>query len=638
MSNTRISADDLSQILNNVDLDESELRKYFKMDEAASGFFAPRLTINEQAVAIDVATDEGRARNALLLNSLNDICRFRRRRRFNLKVGDSSYTGPIIISEGDSWFQFPLILKDIIDWLSDDYAIRSLDAAGDTLENMLNEGEYYVELQRLIDNHLRPSIFLLSAGGNDVLGGGDLKQHLRPFDPALSPAQHLLPSYDNLLAKVEGQYDTILRKLETVAGLHVICHGYDYTIPNKGRWLGTPMASMGILDSDYQRRIVIEMVDRFHALMRRLSNNFRNVSFLDNRGVVTEQRWHDELHPSDEGYRDVARRFKDEIQKFAVPISRQAPPARRTAPEATPEAPMAMKAGPIMSVAGKRKGLSLHIGLNSVDPQYYAGWNGTLLACENDANDMKTIAKNMGFTNADILLTKQATRKAVLDACKNVAAELLPGDIFLLTYSGHGGQLPDLNNDEPDNIDETWCLYDGQMMDDELFALYTTFREGVRILVLSDSCHSGSIIRAVGGHTEIISGPQDPNNPSTWPRSMPDQVAVRTFNQNRAFYTDLGKSVSGIEYDVIEKRLTTPLACTVRLISGCQDNQASMDGPFNGAFTGQMLRVWDEGRFRGNYAKFHQAIVKRMPTSQTPNLMVLGIPNPAFASQKPFTI
>jgi hypothetical protein len=35
-----------------------------------------------------------------------------------------------------------------------------------------------------------------------------------------------------------------------------------------------------------------------------------------------------------------------------------------------------------------------------------------------------------------------------------VAAELLPGDIFLLTYSGHGGQLPDLNNDEPDNIDE----------------------------------------------------------------------------------------------------------------------------------------------------------------------------------------
>jgi hypothetical protein len=30
-------------------------------------------------------------------------------------------------------------------------------------------------------------------------------------------------------------------------------------------------------------------------------------------------------------------------------------------------------------------------------------------------------------------------------------------------------------------------------------------------------------------------------------------VAVRTFNQNRAFYTDLGKSVSGIEYDVIEK-------------------------------------------------------------------------------------
>src|SRR5262245_27876154 len=58
------------------------------------------------------------------------------------------------------------------------------------------------------------------------------------------------------------------------------------------------------------------------------------------------------------------------------------------------------------------KGLSLHIGLNSVDPNHYQGWSGTLVACEADAKDMGLIAQSRGFT-PKILLTKQATRDAV---------------------------------------------------------------------------------------------------------------------------------------------------------------------------------------------------------------------------------
>ena len=41
------------------------------------------------------------------------------------------------------------------------------------------------------------------------------------------------------------------------------------------------------------------------------------------------------------------------------------------------------------------------------------------------------------------------------------------------------------------------------------------------------------------------------------------------------------------------------------LISGCQDNQTSMDGDHNGAFTEQLLNVWNHGAFKGNYATFH---------------------------------
>ena len=35
------------------------------------------------------------------------------------------------------------------------------------------------------------------------------------------------------------------------------------------------------------------------------------------------------------------------------------------------------------------RGLSLHIGLNYVDPNKYNGWDGQLAGCINDANSLK---------------------------------------------------------------------------------------------------------------------------------------------------------------------------------------------------------------------------------------------------------
>src|SRR6185436_1695941 len=134
------------------------------------------------------------------------------------------------------------------------------------------------------------------------------------------------------------------------------------------------------------------------------------------------------------------------------------------------------------------------IGLNSVDPGHYAGWSGELNACEADAEDMAGIAKAKKFV-VTTLLTKAATRAQVTAELKNAARTLKDGDLFLLSYSGHGGQLPDLNRDEPDAQDETWCLYDGELVDDELYALLGGFTADVRVLVFSDSCHSGSVVK-----------------------------------------------------------------------------------------------------------------------------------------------
>jgi hypothetical protein len=288
---------------------------------------------------------------------------------------------------------------------------------------------------------------------------------------------------------------------------------------------------------------------------------------------------------------------------------------------------------------GMPKGVSLHIGLNAVDPSHYAGWSGPLTACEADAEDMQAIGKSRGYATT-ILKTAAATREAVQEGIKAAVKKLGKGDMFLLTYSGHGGQVPDKDGDEPDDLqDETWCLYDGELLDDELYRLWLSFPAGVRILVLSDSCHSGSAVKVAfanlsseASRTALQSvGVEGPVRF----RFMPDDVALRTYRQNAAFYDKLQKPAGRKTRAGAAK---AALGATVRLISGCQDNQISADGTFNGLFTGMLLRVWNNGSFKRDYAAFHKAIVKRMPPTQTPNHYVIGAHNPAFAAQVPFTI
>jgi hypothetical protein len=274
------------------------------------------------------------------------------------------------------------------------------------------------------------------------------------------------------------------------------------------------------------------------------------------------------------------------------------------------------------------KGLALTIGLNSVDPKHYGGWSGKLNACEADAEDMADIGKSKKF-KVKTLLTKAATRTKVIGEISKAARTLKAGDIFMLSYSGHGGQLPDLNSDEPDAQDETWCLYDGELVDDELYAQLGKFSSGVRILVFSDSCHSGTVVKLAYYHEKT--GARGSGLQGVSYRFMPADVALRTYRANKGFYD---KILKNIRLQGAEKAVKA----SVLLISGCQDNQLSSDGDFNGLFTGQLLRVWKNGAFKSDYKKFHASIVRRMPPDQTPNYFRAGRIDSKFEAQRPFTI
>ena len=119
-------------------------------------------------------------------------------------------------------------------------------------------------------------------------------------------------------------------------------------------------------------------------------------------------------------------------------------------------------------------GKSLHIGLNFVDPAAYGGWNGELNGCINDANSMLSIAQSLSYQTT-LLTDAQATSHRVLQELSGAAHQLQSGDIFFVSYSGHGGQVPDANGDEGDGMDETWVLYDREIVDDELYSLWSQF-------------------------------------------------------------------------------------------------------------------------------------------------------------------
>lgn len=277
--------------------------------------------------------------------------------------------------------------------------------------------------------------------------------------------------------------------------------------------------------------------------------------------------------------------------------------------------------------------ISIHIGLNEVDPKHYQGWNGKLVACEFDANDMENLARGRGFKTHK-LLTKAATARAVTSALEAAAGELDGGDMLVLTYSGHGGQVPDANGDEQDRMDETWVLYDRQLVDDELYALLGKLKPGVRVAIFSDSCHSGTVARDMVDLIGAARVGQSANggNGSDQPRvkGMPDAVVRSTYDANKTMYDEIQKSLPPLD--------TATIGASVILTSGCQDNQTSLDGDKNGLFTQTLLKVWDNGEFHSSYRTFHKHIAHDMPPWQSPNLFIVGTPNQAFARQTPFTV
>ena len=247
------------------------------------------------------------------------------------------------------------------------------------------------------------------------------------------------------------------------------------------------------------------------------------------------------------------------------------------------------------------RGVSLHVGLNSADSFHYRPWFTDLVSAEADALAMYAMAREAGF-EARYLLGPGATREHVGGRVLAHAAELGRGDLLLVSFSGHGGWIPSAPADEGSRMNSTWCLYDGQMRHDELLEMWGAFVEGVRIVVVSDSCHSGSVIEGL----PPALGPRGPQ-----PRALLHNTARSTYAAHRDFY------------ESIRPRRAPRVVASVRQLVACLEHENAYEDATHGYFTAALLHVWANGTFSGTYEELMNRITAQV-IGQRPRHQTLG--------------
>jgi len=227
---------------------------------------------------------------------------------------------------------------------------------------------------------------------------------------------------------------------------------------------------------------------------------------------------------------------------------------------------------------------ALCVGINEFEHLPKSSW---VQGCVNDARDLAGLLQaGYGFAGSDIstLLDSQATKEQVVAQLNALLDRATSGELqhIVFTFSSHGTQIPDSNDDEADRLDEAFACYDINnsgdswdpatvISDDELFALFARLPDGVLMDVVLDTCHSGTGLKSL----DLLPG----RRPRFLPAPTARGVAATEFSESRAL-RDLVKAGRGVK----------PV-----LLAACRADQTAADafleGRYNGAFTYNFIKA-----------------------------------------------
>ncbi len=155
-------------------------------------------------------------------------------------------------------------------------------------------------------------------------------------------------------------------------------------------------------------------------------------------------------------------------------------------------------------------------------------WGYDLFAPDDDVIDFENWLRSIGVSPSSIIKRAEsaATHASVIGdfggmgydpdvvtAFEELDQKESKNTIVIIYYSGHGGRTPDLNGDESDGYDEFIALYDTQLITsattytftqiitDDALDVALSKLESEHIVVILDSCFSGSMVRAAAAQT-----------------------------------------------------------------------------------------------------------------------------------------
>ena len=235
---------------------------------------------------------------------------------------------------------------------------------------------------------------------------------------------------------------------------------------------------------------------------------------------------------------------------------------------------------------------ALCVGIND----YPFGEANDLKGCVNDAKDWSNLLRNhFDFTDVKQLLDSEATKANILAGLKGLLANASDGDVLVFTNASHGTYIADKDKDEP-KFDEAICPYDTDsnlLVDDELRNLFLNIPKGVRLTVISDSCHSGSVTRVKESEYRRNRqlNPALLNNPVLSGEEM--KQAQQNARAQKEKYPESGMNEI--------------------LLSGCKSNQTSADAhianDYHGAMSYYAIKVITDAGYNLTYKELHDALL-----------------------------
>jgi hypothetical protein len=239
---------------------------------------------------------------------------------------------------------------------------------------------------------------------------------------------------------------------------------------------------------------------------------------------------------------------------------------------------------------------ALLIGIN------YRKTEAELNGCINDVHKMRSLLINsFGYSKEDIVLLTEDNKPNLQPTALNIMNQL--GSLIMkaysnkaseiwVHYSGHGSYIKDNSGDEADGQDEVLVPLDykkaGYITDDLIHNYMEYLPEETRVFCLFDCCHSGTIMDLK--------------------------------------YRYMGADIEGnCNYNIENKN--SKVKGNVIMISGCQDNQVSMDALIGNNWAGAMTSAFIDAleRCKFNITFYHllelmKKYLKRNGYKQLPQL------------------